>query len=63
MSVVAGEIDTDENPRRTAGPPALVEVRDLHISFGGEEIVKGISFSVEPVSAWRSSASPARANR
>ncbi|WP_267618057.1 dipeptide ABC transporter ATP-binding protein [Gordonia bronchialis] len=47
MSVVAGEIDTDENPRRTAGPPALVEVRDLHISFGSEEIVKGISFSVD----------------
>ncbi|NDK90959.1 ABC transporter ATP-binding protein [Gordonia desulfuricans] len=50
MSIELEESTTDL-PRGGTGlaeATHLVEVRDLHISFGGREIVKGVSFTVEP---------------
>ncbi|WLP92889.1 ABC transporter ATP-binding protein [Gordonia sp. NB41Y] len=50
MSIELEESTTDL-PRGGTGlaeAAHLVEVRDLHISFGGREIVKGVSFTVEP---------------
>ncbi|MGW0039269.1 dipeptide ABC transporter ATP-binding protein [Gordonia sp. NPDC003376] len=50
MSIELEESTTDL-PRGGTGlaeATHLVEVRDLHIAFGGREIVKGVSFTVEP---------------
>ena len=40
---------------------AILEVTDIHKRFGGEEVLKGISFSLEQAMCWSSSARPAAA--
>src|SRR3954463_4175581 len=34
-------------PQNTALPP-LLQVKDLHVAFGGKEVVRGIDFSIAP---------------
>ncbi len=45
MTAVATSIEDRTDDAGTRTPP-LAEIRDLHVSFGGREVVKGVSFSV-----------------
>lgn len=40
--------DAPKNPPRTPAPTPLVSLRDIHLSFGANEVLKGISLDVLP---------------